>query len=94
MPGSSDRVILAVKSSEDSAADHQTSFISVLSIDGKELMAEVEIPGSMKYVEPRPPPHTLWCIRAAFLLSAVGHDAWGNAWVGRCCCRFEGLEFI
>ncbi len=49
VPGSQDKFILAVKSAEDSANDRQTSFISVLSIDGKELMGEVEIPGDMKF---------------------------------------------
>jgi hypothetical protein len=53
VPGSGDKVLLTVKSSEDSANDHQTSFISVVTLDGEELMAEVEIPGSMKYGYPR-----------------------------------------
>ncbi len=49
VPGSKDRYILALKSVENSALDEQTSFISVLTTDGRELMAEVEIPGNMKF---------------------------------------------
>merc|ERR1712066_94249 len=49
VPGSKDRVMLAIKSAEDGAADTQTSFISVITLDGKVLMEETEIPGGVKY---------------------------------------------
>lgn len=49
VPGSGDSVIFALKSAEYSATDRQTSFATVFTTDGKELMAEVEIDGDMKY---------------------------------------------
>ncbi len=48
VPGSGDNVILALKSAEYSATDRQTSYVTVLTLDGKELMPETEIAGDMK----------------------------------------------
>jgi soluble calcium-activated nucleotidase 1 len=49
IPGSGDNVMLALKSAEYSETDTQTTFISVVTLDGKELMPETEVPGLMKF---------------------------------------------
>ena len=50
VPGSSDKKLLTIKSTENAATGKTSSFISVVTMDGKELMAETEIPGDLKYV--------------------------------------------
>jgi soluble calcium-activated nucleotidase 1 len=48
VPGSGDRILLAVKSIELAATHFQTSFLSVITIDGEELLPETELPGNIK----------------------------------------------
>ena len=102
VPGTGDRVLLAVKSIELAAAHMQTSFLSVITIDGQELLPETEVPGNIKCV-------------ATFFTAAMecegcfhsdvprwcrhGACVYLLCWRARCgyvllLCRFEGLEFI
>eukprot|EP00975_Prorocentrum_lima_P030077 6309715-Prorocentrum_lima.AAC.1 len=49
LPNSQDRVIVAVKSEENSALGTQSSYLTVFQIDGKVLMEEVRIPHAFKF---------------------------------------------
>jgi soluble calcium-activated nucleotidase 1 len=49
VPGSQDRVIVALKSEENADEGTQASYITVLTIDGKTLLPETQIPGAYKY---------------------------------------------
>ena len=50
VPGTGDTVLLVVKSVELNATNFQTSFLSVVTITGDELLPEIEIPGNIKCV--------------------------------------------
>eukprot|EP00745_Piridium_sociabile_P024477 TRINITY_DN38784_c0_g1_i1.p1 TRINITY_DN38784_c0_g1~~TRINITY_DN38784_c0_g1_i1.p1 ORF type:complete len:404 (+),score=22.22 TRINITY_DN38784_c0_g1_i1:62-1273(+) len=49
VPGTGDRILVALKSVEKSKNQFQTSFATVFSIDGSILMEDVEVPGTLKY---------------------------------------------
>jgi soluble calcium-activated nucleotidase 1 len=49
VPGSKDQTLLAIKSAESAATGATSSYISVVTMDGRELMPEVEIPGGLKF---------------------------------------------
>lgn len=49
LPGSNDRIIVALKSEENEEQGTQNSYITVFDIDGKILMEETEIPGGKKF---------------------------------------------
>lgn len=49
LPGSEDRVIVALKSEENEEQQTQNTYITVFDVDGKVLMEETEIPGGMKF---------------------------------------------
>ncbi len=97
VPGTGDRVLLAVKSVELAAARMQTSFLSVITIDGQELLPETELPGNIKCAACWALPTTR-CI--VFKSSSCWPDGgrWSSRCVTACVClcmrRFEGLEFI
>ena len=49
LPGSDDRVIVALKSEENEEQQTQNTYITVFDVDGTVLMEETEIPGGMKF---------------------------------------------
>ena len=49
LPGSKDRIIVALKSEENEEAQTQNTYITVFDVNGKILMEETEIPGMMKF---------------------------------------------
>lgn len=95
VPGTGDRVLLAVKSVELAAARMQTSFLSVITIDGQELLQETELPGNIKCAVCWALPTTR-CI--VFKSCWPDGGRWSSRSVSTCLClcmrRFEGLEFI
>ena len=49
LPGSNDRIIVALKSEENEEQGTQNSYITVFDIEGNMLMEEMEIPGGIKF---------------------------------------------
>ena len=49
LPGSKDRIIVALKSEENEEKGTQNSYITVFDVDGTVLMEETEIPGAKKF---------------------------------------------
>ena len=49
LPGSNDRIIVAMKSEENEEMGTQNTYITVFDIDGNILMEETDIPGAMKF---------------------------------------------
>ena len=49
LPGSQDRIIVALKSEENEEKGTQNTYLTVFGVDGTLLMKETEIPGGMKF---------------------------------------------
>ena len=49
LPGSQDRIIVAMKSEENEEQGTQNTYLTVFDVDGTILMPETEIPGGMKF---------------------------------------------